>query len=178
MYNAKQQGRAHWVMFDQAMQSKALRRLQLESELRLAQARGELWLSYQPIVTPKDGLIHGFEALLRWNHPVFGAVGPAEFITVAEEIGLIGPIGSRILEQAWRQLRTWQDASGRFMTMSVSVSAMQLVDDGLVALVARTLDESGVAYGSLKLELTESAVMSNLEHALTTSSSSSYWVPS
>jgi len=166
MYNAKQQGRARWVMFDQAMQTKALRRLQLESELRLAQGRGELSLSYQPIVTPRDGLIRGFEALLRWSHPVYGAVGPAEFIPVAEEIGLIGVIGSWILEQACRQLRAWQDISGHTMTMSVNLSAVQLNDDGLVELVARTLRDTGIAHGSLKLELTESAVMADPEHAM------------
>jgi predicted signal transduction protein with EAL and GGDEF domain len=166
MYNAKQQGRARWVMFDQAMQEKALRRLQLESELRMALGRGELTLAYQPIVTPNDGLIRGFEALLRWNHPLFGAVGPAEFIPVAEEIGLIGGIGRWILDQACRQLRIWQDASGRKLTMSVNLSAMQLGEEGLVELVERNLRESGVAHGSLKLELTESAVMANPDHAL------------
>jgi len=167
MYNAKQQGRARWVMFDQTMQEKALRRLQLESELRMAQGRGELSLFYQPVVTPKDGMIVGFEALLRWNHPVYGAVGPAEFIPVAEEIGLIGAIGSWILGQACRQLRIWQVASKRNLSMSVNLSALQLNDDGLVELVARSLRESGIAHGSLKLELTESAVMANPEHAMT-----------
>jgi len=166
MYNAKQQGRARWVMFDHAMQEKALRRLQLESELRLAQGRGELWLAYQPIVTPHDGLIRGFEALLRWDHPLYGAVGPAEFIPVAEEIGLIGAMGSWILGQACRQLRTWQQDSGRPMTMSVNLSAAQLSDDGLVALVKKTLAESGILHGTLKLELTESAVMADPDRAL------------
>jgi predicted signal transduction protein with EAL and GGDEF domain len=166
MYNAKQQGRARWVMFDPGMQEKALRRLQLEAELRLALARGELSLSYQPIVTPQDGLIQGFEALLRWKHPVYGAVGPAEFIPVAEEIGLIGAIGNWIMEEACGQLRIWQESSGRALTMSVNVSALQLADDGLVELVARTLRESGVAHGTLKLELTESAVMADPEKAL------------
>ena len=166
MYNAKQQGRARWVMFDQAMQARAVRRLQLESELRLAQARGELWLSYQPIVTPHDGVIHGFEALLRWSHPVYGPVSPAEFIPVAEEIGLIGPLGGWILAQACAQLRSWQVATGLPLTMAVNVSSVQLEDDGLVAMVARTLRDSGIEAGTLKLELTESAVMANPEHAL------------
>ncbi|MBC7501571.1 MAG: EAL domain-containing protein, partial [Herminiimonas sp.] len=166
MYYAKQQGRARWVIFDTAMQERALRRLQLESELRLAQDRGELWLAYQPIVTPENGLICGFEALLRWNHPVYGAVGPAEFIPVAEEIGLIGAIGSWILGQACGQLRIWQDDSGRPLTMSVNLSAMQLSDDGLVTLVAQTLNETGIVSGTLKLELTESAVMADPERAL------------
>ena len=166
MYFAKQQGRARWVMFDTAMQQNALRRLRLESELRLAQDRGELWLAYQPIVTSSDGLICGFEALLRWDHPVYGAVGPAEFIPVAEEIGLIGALGSWILRHACRQLRTWQHESGRSMTMSVNLSAMQLSHDGLVALVEQTLSETGIIAGTLRLELTESAIMASPEHAL------------
>lgn len=166
MYYAKQQGRARWVMFDTVMQQKALRRLRLESELRLAQDRGELWLAYQPIVSSRDGLICGFEALLRWDHPVYGAVGPAEFIPVAEEIGLINAMGSWILLHACRQLRTWQHDSGRSMTMSVNLSAMQLSHGGLTALVERTLNETGIIAGTLRLELTESAVMAAPEHAL------------
>jgi diguanylate cyclase (GGDEF)-like protein len=166
MYYAKQQGRARWVMFDNAMQEKALRRIQLESELRLAQERDQLWLAYHPIVTPADGIIRGFEALLRWDHPVYGAIGPAEFIPVAEEIGLIGEMGSWILVHACRQLRTWQQNSGRPMTMSVNLSAKQLAYDGLVALVAQTLKETGILAGTLKLELTESTVMADPERAL------------
>ena len=168
MYYAKQQGRARWVMFDTIMQQKALRRLRLESELRLAQDRGQLWLAYQPVVTPGDGLIRGFEALLRWNHPVYGAVGPTEFIPVAEEIGLISAMGSWILQHACRQLRTWQHESGRSMTMSVNLSALQLSNEGLVALVEQTLNETGIIAGTLRLELTESAIMAAPEHALGT----------
>ena len=166
MYYAKQQGRARWVMFDTAMQQKALHRLRLESELRLAQDRGELWLAYQPIVTSRDGLICGFEALLRWDHPVYGAVGPAEFIPVAEEIGLISAMGSWVLLHACGQLRTWQRDSGRSMTMSVNLSAMQLSHHGLVALVEQTLNETGIIAGTLRLELTESAIIAAPEHAL------------
>ena len=166
MYYAKQQGRARWVMFDPAMQDRALRRLQLEAELRLAQGRDELWLAYQPIVTPNDGLIQGFEALLRWQHPLYGAVGPAEFIPVAEEIGLIVAMGRWILGHACRQLRSWQQDSGRPLTMSVNLSAVQLSDDGLVALIAQMLNETGILAGTLKLELTESAVMADPERAL------------
>ena len=168
MHHAKQQGRARWAMFDTAMQQKALRRLQLESELRLAQERGELWLAYQPIVTPCDGLICGFEALLRWDHPVYGAVGPAEFIPIAEEIGLISAMGSWTLQHACRQLRAWQHDSGRSMTMSVNLSAMQLSHNGLVALVGQTLNETGILASTLRLELTESSIMAAPEHALDT----------
>ena len=166
MYHAKQHGRARWMMFDQTMQEGALRRLTLEAELRLAQGGGQLHLQYQPIVTPRDGVIRGFEALLRWRHPVLGMISPLEFIPVAEEVGLIGAIGGWVLEQACRQLRLWQQQHALPLSMSVNVSAAQLAGGYLVDAVRRVLAESGIAHGSLKLELTESAVMADAEHAL------------
>jgi diguanylate cyclase (GGDEF)-like protein len=166
MYHAKQQGRARWVMFDQAMQERAVRRLKLEAELRQAMSRGEIHLQYQPIVTPSDGMVRGFEALMRWKHPVYGMVSPSEFIPVAEDIGIIGELGRWSLKQACDQLCRWQDDTDTALSMSVNLSAVQLSDDGLVDLVGRTLKESGIRHGTLKLELTESAVMTNPEQAL------------
>ncbi|CAN7360534.1 putative bifunctional diguanylate cyclase/phosphodiesterase [Massilia sp. LjRoot122] len=166
MYHAKQNGRARWMMFDQTMQEGALRRLTLEAELRLALPGGQLFIQYQPIVSPKDGLIRGFEALLRWRHPVLGLISPVEFIPVAEEIGLIGEIGGWVLHEACRQLHAWQQTSAAPLSMSVNVSAVQLNDGELVNLVTRVLRETGVPGNSVKLELTESAVMADPEHAL------------
>ncbi|UVW27273.1 bifunctional diguanylate cyclase/phosphodiesterase [Massilia sp. H6] len=170
MYHAKQNGRARWMMFDQTMQEGALRRLTLEAELRLALAAGQLFLQYQPIVSPQDGMICGFEALLRWRHPVLGMISPVEFIPVAEEAGLIGDIGGWVLDEACRALGAWQQASsgsGRSpLSMSVNVSAVQLNDGKLVDVVTRVLDETGIPAACLKLELTESAVMADPEHAL------------
>lgn len=166
MYHAKQNGRARWMMFDQAMQVTAMRRMRLEGELRQALDNAQLFLHYQPIVTPNNGEICGFEALLRWRHPVLGMVSPVEFIPLAEEIGLIGRIGGWVLQQACRQLRLWQQAGAAALTMSVNVSALQLTDGRLVDLVKRVLRESRIARGSLKLELTESAVMADPEHAM------------
>jgi diguanylate cyclase (GGDEF)-like protein len=166
MYHAKQTGRARWVMFDQTMQLAAVRRLQLEADLREALPRGELFLQYQPIVSPRDERVSGFEALLRWRHPVHGLVPPNEFIPVAEEIGLIEPIGAWVLEQACRQLRVWQQSHDIRLDMSVNVSAVQFAGGDLVEVVQRVLLETGVAPASLKLELTESAVMADAEHAL------------
>jgi diguanylate cyclase (GGDEF)-like protein len=165
MYHAKQTGRARWVMFDQTMQLAAVRRLQLEADLRSALPQDQLFLAYQPIVAPGDGRIAGFEALLRWRHPVHGLVPPNEFIPVAEELGLIEPIGAWVLEQACRQLGAWQRAYDTRLAMSVNVSAVQLGGE-LVDTVQRVLAETGVAPSLLKLELTESAVMADAEHAL------------
>ena len=167
MYHAKQGGRARWMMFDQTMQQAAVRRLQMESDLRGALAAGQLFLHYQPIVTPLDGCVCGFEALLRWRHPVQGLVSPVEFIPLAEEAGLIGAIGGWVLEQACGQLGAWQRATGATLSMSVNLSAVQLGEVHLVERVRRVLLDSGVRHGSLKLELTESAVMADPDHART-----------
>jgi diguanylate cyclase (GGDEF)-like protein len=167
MYHAKQTGRARWVMFDQTMQLAAVRRLQLEADLRDAMPRDQLFLQYQPIVSPRDGRVSGFEALLRWKHPAHGLVPPNEFIPVAEEIGLIEPIGAWVLEQAARQLSVWQKSHDMRLDMSVNVSAVQFTGGDLLGVVRRVLQETGIAPASLKLELTESAVMADAEHALT-----------
>ena len=166
MYHAKQTGRARWVMFDQTMQLAAVRRLQMEADLRDALPQGRLFLQYQPIVSPQGGRIRGFEALLRWRHPVHGLIPPVEFIPIAEEIGLIEPIGAWVLDQACRQLRAWQLAHDERLDMSVNVSAVQFTGGDLLGVVQRVLQETGVNPASLKLELTESAVMADAKHAL------------
>jgi diguanylate cyclase (GGDEF)-like protein len=166
MYHAKQTGRARWVMFDQTMQLAAVRRLQLEADLRDALAQQQFFLHFQPIVAPRDGRVRGFEALLRWQHPVHGIVSPGEFIPVVEETGLIEPIGAWVLGEACRQLRDWQRDFDPNLSMSVNVSAVQFTGGELVDVVTRALAETGIAPASLKLELTESAVMADAEHAL------------
>jgi diguanylate cyclase (GGDEF)-like protein len=166
MYHAKQTGRARWVMFDQTMQLAAVRRLQLEADLRDAMEEQQFFLHFQPIVAPRDGRVRGFEALLRWNHPVHGIVSPGEFIPVVEETGLIEPIGAWVLGEACRQLRDWQRDFDPNLSMSVNVSAVQFTGGDLVDVVTRALAETGIPPASLKLELTESAVMADAEHAL------------
>jgi diguanylate cyclase (GGDEF)-like protein len=166
MDHAKRTGRARWMMFDQAMQREAVSRLQLEADLRDALDRREFFLDYQPIVAPHDGRVRGFEALLRWRHPVHGLVPPARFIPVVEEIGLIETIGAWVLGEACRQLRGWQQAFDNALTMSVNVSAVQFTDGGLVDVVTRALAETGIEPATLKLELTETAVMADAESAL------------
>jgi EAL domain-containing protein (putative c-di-GMP-specific phosphodiesterase class I) len=138
----------------------------MEADLRYAMDRAEFFLEYQPIVAPRDGRVRGFEALLRWRHPLHGLVPPARFIPIVEETGLIEPIGAWVLGEACRQLRAWQQAFDRDLTMSVNVSAVQFTDDGLVGVVTRALAETGIAPATLKLELTETAVMADAERAL------------
>ena len=165
MYHAKQGGRARWILFDQAMQQSALRRLQMETDLRGALAAQQLFLQYQPIVAPLDGRVRGFETLLRWRHPLYGLVSPAEFIPMAEETGLIGGIGGWVLEQACHQLGVWQRSTCTSLSMSVNLSALQLSNPKLVSQVDSVLRASAVQPGSLKLELTESTVMADPDHA-------------
>lgn len=165
MYRAKSLGRARWVVFDQAMHKQAVHTLQLEVDLRNALDNQEFFLCYQPIVSLPDGKIRGFEALIRWQHPTRGVISPMEFIPLAEEIGLIRPIGRWVLEVACKQAKRWQDAfpMNPPLTMSVNLSAIQLRQTNLLEAVTLIVSDSGIMPGSLKLELTESVVMSDAE---------------
>jgi len=165
MYRAKEQGRGAMI-FDRRMHQEILDTMSLESELRQALARGELFLHYQPIVSVHDGHIEGFEALVRWDHPIRGVVPPARFIPLAEETGLILPLGRFVISEACRQLRDWQrdmpEAAG--LSVSVNVSCRQFVKDGLVEHVAAVLAETGLDPSGLKLEITESVLMHDPRH--------------
>ncbi len=160
MYRAKAAGRARCTVFDTEMHSQAVRRLQVEIELRQALERRELELRYQPIVSLQSGRIAGFEALLRWMHPSRGLLAPCEFLPVAEETGLILPIGSWVLQEACQQLRDWQEAFPVDSPLSVSVnlSPKQVRQPELVRDVASALRLSGLAPNSLNLEITEQVV--------------------
>lgn len=181
MYRAKQSGKAKHAVFDKAMHDRVLARLNLENELRHtieAVQSGDsnaLWLAYQPIVCLRTGKIKGFEALVRWHHPERGFISPAEFIPVAEESGLIIPLGMWILRQACRQLQEWQSilvnnhaTSADQLTMSINLSAKQFLQLDLIHLVDQILAETGVSPYSLKLEITETAIVENMEYALET----------
>jgi EAL domain-containing protein (putative c-di-GMP-specific phosphodiesterase class I) len=169
MHRAKAAGRGGCVVFDQAMHYRAVERLQLESELRQAIVREEFFLHYQPIVSLPSKYIVGFEALLRWQSPRRGLVEPKIIIPVAEETGLIVPIGAWVLREACIQLRSWQERFVRGgLTMSVNLSAKQFLQPDLVSTVARILRETGVAGHSLCLELTESAAMEDPERTYST----------
>jgi diguanylate cyclase (GGDEF)-like protein len=169
MYRAKARGKARGEVFDASMLAEVNRRLQLESDLRHALERRELHLYYQPIVALDDGRLTGFEALLRWHHPD-GAISPGQFIPMAEETGLIVPIGAWVLREACRQIRQWDEEfpAHAGLTINVNLSPRQCTDPQLVTLVGDVLRETGLAPERLKFEITEGAVLDGSPHILTT----------
>jgi PAS domain S-box-containing protein len=167
MYRAKQSGKARCEVFDPAMHSSAVRRLKLETDLRLGMERGELLVYYQPIVSLASGRIVGFEALSRWQRPE-GMVSPADFIPVADETGLILPINRSLLLEACQQLRSWQNQyeCDPPLTMSVNISPRQFALPELAKEIGATLETTGVAPSTLHLEIMETIAMGNADRAL------------
>ncbi|MGW2524918.1 putative bifunctional diguanylate cyclase/phosphodiesterase [Streptomyces sp. NPDC001617] len=161
LYWAKADGKARWTLFDPERNAHRMTRQALASTLRPAIERGEFVLEYQPLVGMEDGRLRGVEALIRWNHPQFGVLAPNRFIGLAEEDGSIVPLGRWILATACRQARQWQldHPAEPPLFVSVNVAVRQVWDSDLVADVAETLAETGLAPHLLQLELTESAVM-------------------
>jgi predicted signal transduction protein with EAL and GGDEF domain len=161
MYRAKAAGKSRYEICDPAMHNKAVQRLSLENDLSKAIERDELRVYYQPIVLLEDFRICGFEALVRWQRQDSGLVQPGEFISVAEETGLILPIGNWVLREACRQMRLWhlQFPSAPTFTVAVNVSATQFVNPGLISQVEHVLRDTSLEPGNLKLELTESVAM-------------------
>jgi diguanylate cyclase (GGDEF)-like protein len=168
MYAAKGRGKGFYESFEQDMHTTAMRRLDLEGDLRRAINRKEFRVHYQPIVGLSSGRITGFEALVRWAHPSRGLLSPADFIGLAEETGMIVPIGRWVLREACRQAKVWQTEwpSDPPLTISVNISAEQLDSSDLVRDVKAALRQSGIAPGSLVLEITESVLMRNTEKAV------------
>ena len=167
MYHAKRIGGDRIEVFKTAMRARKTDRLGLESDLRRAIEREEITLLYQPIVRLEDRTVAGFEALARWDHPKMGRLSPAEFISIAEEIGLIVDLGMFALERAARQLHQWQRTmrANETIFVSVNVSSRQLLRQDLIHDLRTVLSRHSVLRGTLKLELTESLVMENPEHA-------------
>ncbi|MDO9106013.1 MAG: EAL domain-containing protein [Methylovulum sp.] len=161
MYRAKQEGRHASRFFTPEMQARSTRNLQLLNALRGALEQGQLHVCYQPQVAIKNGFIIGAEALLRWHHPGFGIVSPAEFIPIAEDSGLILPIGEWVLRTAVRQVKTWITDGFTPLIMAVNLSAVQFRHPNLPGLITRILDEEGLPPEYLELELTESVAMHN-----------------
>jgi diguanylate cyclase (GGDEF)-like protein/PAS domain S-box-containing protein len=168
MYRAKSQGRARCEVFDPTMHTTALARLQLETDLRGAVERDEFELAYQPLVSLADGRIAGFEALARWRHPERGLLQPSEFIGVAEETGLIVPLGRWVLREACRQMQEWNARYGVALSVNVNLSPRQVGDGAVAREVAAALRDTGLPAGLLKLEITESLLMGDAGPVATT----------
>jgi diguanylate cyclase (GGDEF)-like protein/PAS domain S-box-containing protein len=166
MYRAKDSGRDRYEVFDETMLADASERLSVENDLRRGIVEGQLRLYYQPIVHIDTGAIAGFEALVRWQHPVRGLLGPVEFIPTAEQTGLIVPLGRFVLAEACLQAASWADmhVTGEQLRISVNVSAKQLAQPGWSDEVAQALAESGLAPRQLVLEITESVLMEDTDN--------------
>jgi diguanylate cyclase (GGDEF)-like protein/PAS domain S-box-containing protein len=168
MYRAKDSGKARCEVFDREMHARNMNLLQVETDLRRAINRGEFEVFYQPIVCLENRRSNEFEALIRWRHPSLGYVAPKDFISVAEESGLIIPIGEWILEEACRQVRVWQQTLPGYegLSISVNLSARQLMHPTLRARLEDVLTRTGLGAQFLKLEVTESTVIERTETAL------------
>ncbi|HEX3101836.1 MAG TPA: EAL domain-containing protein, partial [Pyrinomonadaceae bacterium] len=166
MYRAKEAGKARYEIFDTEMHVRNMNLLQIETDLRHAVERNEFEVMYQPIVDLATGRVQEFEALIRWRHPKHGLVLPNEFVAVAEETGLIIPIGKWILEEACRQTAEWQQRHTIPLSISVNLSAKQLMHPTLTSQVKDVLFASGLDAQQLKLEVTESTVMEHSERSL------------
>ena len=163
MYQAKENGRQSYRFFKPAMNVRAVERQSIEESLRRALERNEFTLHYQPKIDLRTGAITGAEALLRWTHPTHGLVSPARFIPVAEDCGLILPIGAWVLREACGQARAWVDAGLPVATMAVNVSAMEFQNENFLRNLTAILAETGLDPSSLELELTESVLMRRAE---------------
>ncbi|MDQ3756249.1 MAG: EAL domain-containing protein [Actinomycetota bacterium] len=170
MYRAKARGKATYEVFRPEMESATLHRLDMEIALRAAIEKGELELHYQPLVSLETVSIVGLEALVRWNHPEKGMMSPAEFIPLAEETGLILPIGEWVLEQACSQVREWQDLypGAVPLVMTVNLSARQFQQPDLSDRVAAVVRKTGISPDQLCLEVTESVMMDDVDSATVT----------
>jgi diguanylate cyclase (GGDEF)-like protein/PAS domain S-box-containing protein len=168
MYEAKLAGKGRYVMFDASMHDRVKTHLQMENDLRWAIGAKQMFLLYQPIVSLKSGQIDGFEALVRWNHPQRGVVSPSEFIPVAEDTGLIIPLGEWVLRQACAQMVHWGQTMGAAApgNIRVNLSRHQLVLADFPALLKQLLADSGMRPDRLRLEMTESAVMKDAAAAV------------
>ncbi|MEO5362833.1 MAG: EAL domain-containing protein [Magnetococcus sp. DMHC-8] len=169
MYQAKKEGRSTFRFFTQAMQDQAMQRVQMEKELRQALEREEFCLYYQPKVDGRSGRVTGMEALVRWHRPGSGLVAPGLFIQLAEECGLIVPLGRWILQSACRQNKQWLDTHGQAVRVAVNLSARQFQQGGeLIETVSTILAETRLPPALLELEITESMVMENVEQSIVT----------
>ena len=167
MYQAKAKGNSSYEIFDAKMYVSVVKRLQLEADLRRAIEHKEFLLHYQPIIDLKKNMIIGFESLVRWNHPIRGFLYPTEFIPLAEDTGLIFPLGDWTLRESCRQLRAWQEEYPQDppLTMSMNISSRQFSQPDLINTLTGIAKETGIDASSLAIEITESMIMENVEAA-------------
>jgi diguanylate cyclase (GGDEF)-like protein len=166
MYRAKARGKARYEIFDQTMRDYIMSRLELDADLRSAIERQELTLYYQPVINLADQKIVGFESLLRWFHPEKGTISPNVFIPIAEETGLILPLGDWVLQKATKQLSMWQsEIPDANIHVSVNLSGKQLVHPDLVDQIENAIQQSSICSSHLKLEVTESDIINDTETA-------------
>ena len=165
MYRAKEDGRGTFQFYSDQLNTHSVQRLEFESNLSNALTNHEFVLYYQPKVDLATGRVAGLEALIRWVSPQFGFVPPGDFISIAEETGLIVPMGRWVAQTACVQNRAWQKGGLPPLRIAINISARQMSDKGLVAFLSETIKKTGLTVESLELEITESAVMSNQEHA-------------
>jgi len=165
MYSAKEQGKARYEVFDNSLRDRALQRLELETDLRRAIERQEFEVYYQPITSLQLGILSGFEALVRWNHPTKGRIQPGDFIPICEETGLIIPLSNWLLKEACKTTREWQLKYPEHpaIKMSINLSGQQFRESQLIEKVESVLEETGLEGNFLKLEITESTLIDNLE---------------
>lgn len=170
MYRAKETHLSGYELFNQEMYAQTMRRLQLENDLRLGLERQEFQLHYQPIISLNDQSILGFEALVRWQHPLEGMIRPDEFITIAEETGLIIPLGNWILQQACRQIHQWQQQFNGYhqLKLNINVASQQVCEPTLVKTLDAILQDVGLSGETLRLEITESTLMQHTEATIAT----------
>ncbi|HVF43761.1 MAG TPA: EAL domain-containing protein [Pyrinomonadaceae bacterium] len=167
MYRAKSNGKARYEIFDKAMHARAINLLQMETDMRRALEREEFLLHYQPIVALDNFRLRGFEALVRWQHPERGFISPMDFIPVAEETGMIVPLGEWVMREACKQMQRWQKIFpvDPPLFISVNLSSKQFSQNTLISSFAMILQETGVKPQTVKLEITESVVMENIDTA-------------
>ncbi|HEX9023231.1 MAG TPA: EAL domain-containing protein [Geobacteraceae bacterium] len=163
MYRAKEQGRNRYCLFNQSMNDQAAQRLGMENSLRRALQRGEFFLDYQPEINVRNGSVIGFEALVRWRHPELGLVPPKKFICLAEETGLIVPLGEWILRNACAQNKEWQDAGLPHVRIAVNLSPREFQNANLADVVEHVLTETGLQPRWLELEVTEGIMIHDME---------------
>jgi len=166
MYRAKERGRARWELFDEGMRDRAVQQLGIRNGLPFALVRDEFRLHYQPAIRLRDGAMRGAEALVRWQHPEYGLIAPAEFIPAAEEAGFMREIGTWVLTEACRQVTRWNRLVRPALTVAVNLSAYQLHEPSLLEDVTRVLTETGTSPADVCLEIAEGALLAETERVI------------